>query len=337
MGKAYKQLSLEERRHISCLYKSGASLRKIAAALDRAPSTISRELKRNTYSQKNGYQPNFADEQAWARRWTGSKLERHSDLRDYVLQHLAMRLSPEQIAGRMRLEKQSITISHESIYRFIYAQIARHKDHSWRRYLPQERSKRGYRRYTKLSPLHHFKDRISVKNRDLAANNRNILGHWESDLMMFFDKKQNLSVTQERKSRYVILNKNQRKHSAPIIHKIKQEMKALPSHMTLSITFDNGPEFAHHHKLKTINRLETYFCDPHKPWQKGGVENMNKRLRAYLPRQTNLDTVSDEQVKCLQDLMNHTPRKCLDFQTPFEVFHKALHFKCESTCQPALA
>ncbi len=334
MGKKYSQLSLDERYTLAFMQKQGHSIRKIATTLDRSPSTLARELKRNVLSKINGYKPLFADEIAWSRRWRGSKLERHSELQKYVLEKLVMGLSPEQIAGRMSLENHTIKISHESIYRFIYKQIAKYKDYSWRHYLPHAKHKRGHRLSHNLSPVSHFKDRISIHQRPENVKNRDDFGHWECDLMMFSDKKQNLMVTQERKSRYTILNLQSTKESTPLIKNLHKNFKKIPKEHIKTITFDNGTEFAHHYKLKETIDIETYFCDPYSPWQKGGVENMNRRLRRYLPRKSNLDTLNPQDILWLQHKMNNTPRKCLGFRTPLEVLSNVSHFKCESTLLP---
>ncbi len=142
MGHKYEQLSLEGRLAIARLRADGCSVRQIAAALDRSPSSISRELRRNSGSHV-GYKPSYAQEQTRARRWAGSRLERDGALRGAVLERLARGWSPEQIAGRLAREAGHRVISYESIYRFVYAQIARRKDYSWRHYLPRGKSKRG--------------------------------------------------------------------------------------------------------------------------------------------------------------------------------------------------
>ena len=139
MEQKYRHFTLEDRIVIAGLQAQGRSIRQIAAALDRAPSSISRELKRNCAAQS--YKPVFADQQGRARRWTGSKLERDDALRELVLAALSGGLSPEQIAGRMLLERHRCRVSHETIYRFIYAQMARHNDSSWRNFLPQAKSR----------------------------------------------------------------------------------------------------------------------------------------------------------------------------------------------------
>ena len=145
MGKYYGHVSIEERCEIARLQAEGRSIRQIAAGLDRSPSTVARELKRNG-SRTGGYKPAYADQQARARRWRGSRMERDDFLRARALSHLSQGWSPEQVAGRLKLEAGRVVISHESIYRFIYGQLARRKDYSWRHYLPRAKSKRGWRR-----------------------------------------------------------------------------------------------------------------------------------------------------------------------------------------------
>ncbi len=161
MGRKYQQLSLENRCEIARLQADGCSIRQIAAALDRAPSTISREAKRNR-GRHIGYKPSYAQEQTQARRWAGSRLEREPELRRDVLERLASGWSPEQVAGRLARQRGRNVISYESIYRFIYAQIARTKDYRWRRYLPRGKSKRGFRGRKGGSSATLIEGRISV-------------------------------------------------------------------------------------------------------------------------------------------------------------------------------
>jgi Helix-turn-helix domain len=184
MPKGYAQLSLEDRCEIARLQAEGRSVRQIAATLDRAPSTIARELKRNRGSQV-GYKPSYANQQARARRWSGSRLEREAGLRQAVIERLAAGWSPEQVSGRLKLEANQPIISHESIYRFIHAQIARTKDYSWRRLLPRGKSKRGFRGRRGGSPASFIDGRVSIAERPVEASDRNTPGHWEADLMLF--------------------------------------------------------------------------------------------------------------------------------------------------------
>src|ERR1044072_8519618 len=178
MGRRYDQLSLEDRCTIARLQAEGRSIRQIAAALDRTASTISRELRRNRGSYV-GYKPGYAQEQAKARRWVGSRLERDPTLRRAV--RLARGWSPERVAGRLAREAGRKVISYESIYRFIYSQIARTKDYRWRRYLPRGKSKRGFRGRRGGSSAIFIKARIPVSKRPLSAQGRKDSGHSEAD------------------------------------------------------------------------------------------------------------------------------------------------------------
>ena len=179
MGKAYTQVTMEERCEIARLRSQGSSLRQIAAGVDRPPSTVARELKRNG-SRTLGYQPRYANQQAHARRWRGSRLERHGPLREQVLAGLGAGWSPAQVAGRLALDEGRRIISHESIYRFIYAQMARKKDYSWRHYLPRAKAKRGFRGRRGGSPATHIAHRVPLSQRPHAAD-RATFGDWELD------------------------------------------------------------------------------------------------------------------------------------------------------------
>jgi transposase, IS30 family len=335
MGSSYAHLSLEERCRIAELHRAGASLRQIAADLDRAPSSISRELKRNAGSQPAGYRPSWADQQARARRWTGSKLDRDAALRERVLTDLAQGCSPAQVAGRLKLEQGRTVIGCETIYRFIYDQQKRTNDGSWRGYLPRAKSRRGRRGQKGGSPASFIKDRISIDNRPSEVGHRNAPGHWEADFMLFSKYGQNLLVLHERASRFTAVIKTQNRQAEPTARLLAQLLTQLPAPLRKTITFDNGTEFAEHHRLNRDPGLATFFCDPHAPWQKGGVENAIGRLRRFLPRRTDLDTIDADQITRAAIAYNHTPRKCLDFRTPAEVFSQVLHFKRDSTSRPS--
>jgi IS30 family transposase len=203
MGKHYRHLGLEERCQVAELHQAGRSIQQIAAALDRSPSSISRELKRNRGVQV-GYKPTYAQEQATARRWKGSRLERNAELRALVLDRLTRGWSPEQIAGWLARNKATARISHESIYRFIYDQIRRTNDGSWRHYLPRAKGKRGRRRRASRSSVSLIKGRVSITLRPPEVGLRTTFGHWEADLMLFTAPGQAILVSQERKSRAAV-------------------------------------------------------------------------------------------------------------------------------------
>jgi transposase, IS30 family len=333
MGQKYEQLSLEQRCTIAGHSEAGKTIRQIAAAMDRAPSTIMRELKRNRGSQV-GYQPAYAEQQAKSRRWRGSRLLRQPSLQAQVLQGLGQGWSPSQVAGRLKRENKRRVISYESIYRFIDAQIRRTQDYSWRHYLPRGKSQRGWRGHKGGSPVGHIEGRVGINRRPAYIHKRRQAGHWEGDLMLFAKYGQAVLVTHERRSRLLVVSRQPNKAADPVAAKLTELFRPLPKLLRRSITFDNGTEFAYHYRLHKLS-MRTFFCDPHAPWQKGGIENAIGRMRRGLPRKTDLAILSDQRLISLVRSYNHTPRKCLNYKTPAEVFcHDLLHFKCESTFRP---
>jgi IS30 family transposase len=333
MGRRYEQISLEDRCAIARLREGGQSIRQIAAALDRSPSSISRELKRNTGSgpRSQPYKPAYAEQQTKARRWSGSRLERQTALREQVLELLKRGWSPEQVAGRLRREAGRTVIGVESIYRFVYAQLARTNDGAWRLYLPKAKYRRGRRPRKGGSPVLHISHRVSIDERPAGAGDRGQPGHWEADFMLFARYGQSVLVLHERTSRLTVFIKTDTRKAEPTARLLGQWLDPLPALLKRSLTFDNGTEFAEHHRLE----IPTFFCDPHAPWQKGGVENAIGRLRRFLPRRTDLDLIDPDQIAAAVHAFNRVPRQCLDFQTPAEVFSRVLHFERESTSRPS--
>lgn len=322
----YRQLSIEERCSIARLHEDGQSIRQIASALDRQPSTIARELKRNSGS-KVGYQPAYAQAQTDARRWTGARLERDDRLREEVLDRLACGWSPEQVAGRLAHEQGHRVISHETIYRFVYAQLKRTNDTKWRLYLPRAKIRRGWR--TKGGwPRTHGKCSIHDRPKDIAS--RHIPGHWEADCMLFRTPGPAFLIAHERHSRIALAVLQPRLKAQTVAECLTNLLKPLTPELRQSITFDNGAEFTRHHQLASQLGIHTYFCDPRAPWQKGGIENAIGRLRRALPTKTDPTTLPPQQLDAILANYNNTPRKCLGFKTPAETF-LPLHFGCEST------
>jgi transposase, IS30 family len=320
MGRCYGQLSLEERVEIYRLHAGGRSQNQIASALGRAPSTISRELRRNSQPTKvwpGGYEPVRAQQLAERRRrWDCRfKLARQPGLRDRVGKSLAMGHSPEQIAGRLALEHGRVIISYESIYRFIYHRTAQ-KDY-WYRLLPRHKKIRGRRGRSRAS---FIKQRRSIAERPAEVEGRGTPGHWEADFMLFARCGQGLLVLHERQTRFNIVHRPRDRKAALTARTIAHRLRKLPEAMRKTISFDNGNEFADHHRLHQTLKLPTFFCDPHSPWQKGGVENSIGRLRRFLPRKTDLSLITAADLKRHVHRLNHTPRKCLDFKTPAEAF-----------------
>jgi IS30 family transposase len=320
---------LDDRCEIARLQANGGSIRQIASALDRPPSTISREIRRNRGRQV-GYKPSYAQEQAKARRWMGSRLERETGLRQAVLERLKQGWSPEQVAGRLAREAGRRVISYESIYRFIYAQIARHKDYAWRHYLPRAKSKRGCRGRKGGGSVGFIEGRIPVSERPPDVASRKTPGHWEADLMLFAKYGQAVLTVHERQSRLIVALRPSDRKADRIVRHLGAVFATLPPRLRRTVTFDNGTEFARHQRLHRL-AIGTYFCDPYAPWQKGGIENAIGRLRRFIPRKTDLTSLPNVRFQALVAAYNNTPRKCLDWRTPAEAFSQVLHFECEST------
>ena len=323
MGQCYGQLSLEERIEIYRLRSAGELMQLIARTLERHVSTISREIGRNSMATKvwsGGYAPARAQKLAERRRrWDGRfKLARQPDLRDLVKDRLAMGHSPEQIAGRLTLEHGHTVISHESIYRFIYHRSAQ-KDY-WHRLLPRRKLLRGRRGRRGGSPASFIKQRRSITERPADVEGRNTPGHWEADFMLFARYGQGLLVLHERHTRFSLVDHPLDRKAALTVQTIAQQLGQLPQAMRKTISFDNGTEFAEHYTLHKTLDVQTFFCDPHSPWQKGGVENAIGRLRRSLPRKTDLSVLDPAVLQQHVHRLNNTPRKCLDFKTPAEAF-----------------
>lgn len=326
MGHLYRHLSLTERIEIYRLRCDGVSLRMIGVILGRSASTISRELGRNCgdrRGRRGPYDPVKAAHRCWMRRRMHRrfKLARQPALRSLVRDKLAMGWSPEQISGWLAQDDGSMRISHESIYRYVYHRT-RHHDH-WHKLLPIRRYRRGHKRRRK-GPLGIIKNRHGLMERCSSADERLVAGHWEADLMCFSKAGPVMLIAHERHSRLTFATIHGNKRSRPLMETLCQHVEGLPATLRRSIAFDNGTEFAEHGMLKHEVGMSSYFCDPKSPWQKGGVENAILRLRRWLPRTTDITRITPEELDQIMDRYNSTPRKCLQYRTPAEVFDDAL-------------
>ena len=324
MGIVYSQLGLKERILIGHLYKDGLSIRKIGEQISRSAATVSREIRRNSKATKAwsaGYDGARADGLASRRRrWDGRfKLMRQPDLQAHVKNRLAMGWSPMQIAGRLTRESSSMSISHESIYRFIEHCVGI-KDYSWHRLLPKGKYYRGRRPKSGGPPSKTFKYYVSIDARPSDVASRDTPGHWESDLMAFKQNKQVMLIAQERLSRKIYAHKQPNKGAEAVRDSLCKTLKSLPKPMRQTITYDNGSEFARHHEINRIIGTKSYFCHTHSPWQKGGIENAIGRLRRSLPSKTDIDAMSKNEIQAIIAKYNNTPRLCLGYLTPNEVF-----------------
>lgn len=329
MRRPYRKLSLDERRILATMLQSKATKTKIAEVLGRDRSTIHREIKRNWWHddevpQADGYWHVTAQTLADQRHLKRRKLEQHEDLRNEVIGKLKTGWSPEQIAGRLRIEPRAPhRICHETIYQYVYSDSGRSQELG--RYLPERQRKRKPR-YARKARDRVFPLETSIHNRPDEINDRSQFGNWEGDLMIFERAQGNANVATliERKTRYTVLLRNNDRKSRPLMNKLINEMSPLPVEARRSITFDRGFEFTSWRELHKGMGTKSWFCDPQAPWQKGSVENMNKRVRRYLPRDTALLSLPNRYMRSICDRLNATPRKCLGYRTRAEAFRDEL-------------
>ncbi|MBD9452564.1 IS30 family transposase [Rhizobium sp. RHZ02] len=330
MIRTFSHLSFDERRSISRMLDRKYSQSEIARRLGRDRATISREIKRNYWHDQEfpdaeGYWAMTANDMARDRRRRIGKLFRREDLRNEVIGKLESGWSPEQIAGRLKIEPAAkASVCHETIYRYVYSPEGQRQPLA--RLLPERRRKRRPR-YARKPQNPVFPDERSIKHRPEAINDRKEFGHWEADLMIFerVQGNANVATVVERTSRFTMLFKNNDRQSKPIMERLINVLSPLPKHARQSLTFDRGFEFVSWRRLKQGMGTDAWFCDPSAPWQKGSVENMNRRIRRYLPRDTAVLSVPDESIRSLIDRLNSTPRKCLGFRTPAEVFRREVN------------
>ena len=297
---------------------------RIASELGRHRSSVYREIKRNRFVDDelpylNGYYGMVAQKTASNRRARRCKLVRLPDLREAVIAQLKAGWSPEQIAGRLAFEEQPQRVSHETIYAYVYGPEGQSNELA--RHLPSRRKKRRPRYGRRPRGLVFPPDR-SIHQRPDHVKTRETFGEWEGDLMIF-ERAQgsaNIASLVERKTRFAVLFRNNDRSTTHLMNRLMAVMEPLPQPARRSITFDRGIEFRSWRKLKPGIGTEVWFCDPQAPWQKGSVENLNKRARRYLPRDTPVAALSNRNMKAICDRLNGTPRKCLGWRTPTEAF-----------------
>jgi len=317
-------LTLSEREEISRGLVVGQSMRRIAASLDRAPSTISREVKRNGGLDR--YRASGADKSAWdsARRPKVCKLASHPELRDSVADKLMQNWSPVQIAGWLKREHpgdESRQVSHETIYQTLFIQARG----ALRKELQQHlRSKRAIRR-----SIHSEKgrdkrgqipDMLSIRERPASVEDRALPGHWEGDLIAG-SKNSYIATLVERHTRYVMLMKVEDRKTETVIDALIKHSKRLPDELYQSLTWDRGKELTDHKRFTLATDVKVYFCDPSSPWQRGSNENTNGLLRQYFPKGTDLSVHSQEHLDAVARQLNERPRQTLNFETPAERFN----------------
>lgn len=329
MATNYKQLSCGERDQIAILLARGRSRRKIAKALGRNPGTISRELKRNGAPIYKVYLPHKAQLRAAKRKEKSVRRERIRDkvVRRYILRKLRLRWSPELIANTIPKKYPGHSISPEAIYQFIYESPIG-QERNLKEYLVKAhriRKRPGYRKgYTKS----HIPNRIGIENRPPEAATRVQEGHWESDTIVSSKSTAAMAAMLERKSRYVRLGKLKSKTSSNFKSAINRRLSHYPEHMRRTMTYDNGSENTQHGEVNAKLGTKSYFCAPYHSWEKGSVENAIGLVRIFFPKGIDFNTVTRKQVKRVEYLLNTRPRKCLDYQTPAEVFKQGVALRC---------
>lgn len=311
---SYRHLSESERDRIGVLRAAGHSLNAIAHCLNRARTTIWRELKRNALPS-GGYSPVHAGGGYILRRQREAALEKDKRLQNFVVDRLAEGWSPEQIAGWLKTgaEPTLRTLGCETIYAFIYR--ASQKAAGLWRYLARRHKRR---KPAKARPSRDtIKDRASIHERPAIVETRTEAGHWEGDLIIC-KRTRPVLVLHERKSRLTLATRLSGKTAAETISIMLAVFGRIDKSLRKSITFDNDTAFARHNLLRSIHGMKTWFCDAYASWQKGGVENANGRLRRWLPRDIDLDALSESDIQEIVLTANLTPRKCLGYQTPFQ-------------------
>ena len=320
-------LTLAEREEISRAVAVGYSIRLMAISLDRAPSTISREIKRN--GGPGCYRASQADQAAWdrARRPKRCKLVLHPVLAQRVAQKLRRHWSPEQIAGWLKRSYPDDTgcqVSHETIYRTLYIQSRGALKKELLAHLRRTRAMRRSRHHTQKTDDHgRITGTVSISERPATVEDRAVPGHWEGDLL-FGSKNSQIATLVERQTRYVMLVKVASKDSETVVNALIKRARQLPKELYRTLTWDRGSEMADHRRFTLATDIQVYFCDPQHPWQRGTNENTNGLLRQYFPKGLDLSSVSQSKLNAVARELNDRPRKTLGYETPTERYRQTV-------------
>ncbi len=317
-------LTLAERESISRSVVAGQSIRSIATSLGRAPSTISREIKRN--GGQESYRANQADQAAWDRtlRPKTCKLAKNRTLAHIVAGKLQRQWAPEQIAGWLKYtypDDENNQVSHETIYRSLYIQARGALKKELTQHLRRTRVMRRSRHHTQKTDNHgRIKDTVSISERPATVEDRAVPGHWEGDLVCGSGNSQ-IATLVERHTRYVMLVKVARKDTETVINALIKNARKLPQELYKSLTWDRGSEMADHKRFTLATDIQVYFCDPQNPWKRGSNENTNGLLRQYFPKGIDLSVYSQAKLNAVARKLNERSRKTLNYETPAERFN----------------
>jgi len=319
-----EKIKKAERLEISILLKKKYSLRSIARELERSPNSVSREIKTNSVG--GIYDPKKAQWKARVRRryskYQGMKIAEDKTLRNYVEERMKKEWSPEIIAGRLKEVDQHIKYAGKgAIYKYIYSVYGRQlEDYLYHNIVPKKpgpKKKKG----------EQLKDRVFIDKRPEIIGNRARYGDWEGDFIVSGKNGSGaLLVFEDRKSRYALIKRLPSKR----IEEVNKETRSIAEKIKCfhSLTIDNDISFKKHSELSNIIEAPIYFCHPYHSWEKGGIENLNKLIRRYIPKRTDISRLDDSFIKDTQDKLNNKPRKCLNFKTPYEVMIENNQFKC---------
>jgi IS30 family transposase len=321
--RSQRALSLAEREEISRGVVAGQSLRWIAASLNRASSTVSREINRNGGRRK--YRACKAEESAWdrAHRRKTCKLAQNPALAYIVAEKLQLEWSPDQIAGWLKStypNDESYQVSHETIYKSLFVQARGVLKKELIQYLRRPRAMRRSRHHTQKTKDHgRISNTVSIRERPSEVEDRAVPGHWEGDLICGSNNSQ-IATLVERQTRLVMLVRVPSKDTKTVIDALIKQAHKLPRELYKSLTWDRGKEVADHQRFSLDTGIQVYFCDPQSPWQRGSNENTNGLLRQYFPKGMDLSNVHQNRLNAVARRLNERPRKTLQYRTPAERF-----------------
>lgn len=319
-----------DRIHIADRLREKAIVRAIAAELGRSPSTISREIRPNRHPANGQYRPHAAQARADARRPRPKpgKIGQNPELRDFIQSRLRLRWSPEQICQALRAQfpqRPEMHVAHETVYQALYIQGRGELRRELARALRTGRARRKPRRQARQRQPRFSAPMVMISERPAEAADRAVPGHWEGDLIIGKDGKSAIGTLVERATRYLMLLHLPVDHSSESVRDaLVTTVETLPSHLTRSLTWDQGSEMGAHGAFTVATGIPVYFCDPVSPWQRGSNENTNGLLRQYFPKGTDLSVHTRDHLDAVAAELNGRPRKTLGWETPAERLHKLL-------------
>ena len=322
-----QSLTLSEREEISRGIVAEKPIRQIAVELNRSPSTISREIRRN--GGQIDYRAAQADEAAWqrAKRPKRCKLGCYPALARIVAGKLKGHWSPRQIDGWLKRtypHDEHKHVSHETIYKTLFIQARGALKKELQLYLRTQRAIRRARQHSiKNEGLGKITNALSISERPASVEDRAVPGHWEGDLIAGTHNSY-IATLVERHTRYVMLAKIKQKDTKHVIDALIKQARKLPKELYKSLTWDRGSEMADHQRFTLATDIKVYFCDPQSPWQRGSNENTNRLLRQYFPKKTDLSLHSQATLNKVAQELNARPRETLDFETPAERFNRCV-------------